>query len=162
MGNIALLLLWITVFIILGLFIFYGVKNIESVKANKDAYILGVADNNNCYPNGTINSLPEASGMCCVSNSNLQQFTIPNGNLQVLIGQQTLDPEQSCKNYCNSYNTRYEKCNDNNNETYNKCINLLKPINNCTSYSMPVAQYQGAPFYVNQGTWDSCVETKPC
>jgi hypothetical protein len=41
MGNISLILLWITLFIILGLFIFYGVKNIESVKANKDAYILG-------------------------------------------------------------------------------------------------------------------------
>jgi hypothetical protein len=162
MKNIALLLLWITVFIILGLFIFYGVKNIESVKTNKDAYILGVSDNNNCYPNGTINSLPEASGRCCVSDPSLQQFTIPNGNLQVLIGQQTLNPVTSCKNFCNNFNSRTNKCNDINNETYNKCISLLTPINNCSSYSMPVAQYEGAPFYVAQGTWNNCIETKEC
>lgn len=162
MGNISLILLWITVFIILGLFIFYGVKNIESVKNSKDAYILGVSSNNKCYPNGTIESLPEASGRCCVSNPDLQQFTIPNGDLQVLIGQQTLTPIQSCKNYCSNYNTRYNVCNDNNNITYNKCIDLLKPINGCTSHSMPVAQYQGAPFYVDEGTWDSCAETKAC
>jgi hypothetical protein len=162
MGNISLILLWITLFIILGLFIFYGVKNIESVKANKDAYILGVSSDNNCYPGGTINSLPQASGQCCVSNPSLQQFTIPNGDLQVLIGQQTLTPIQACKNYCNNFNSRYNTCNDTNNETFNKCIGLLTPINNCKSYSMPVAQYQGAPFYVNAGTWDSCAETKPC
>jgi hypothetical protein len=162
MNNIALILLWATLFIILGLFIFYGVKNIESVKANKDAYITGVSSNNNCYPNGTINSLPQASGQCCVSNSSLQRFTIPNGDLQVLIGQQTLNPIQSCKNYCNSFNVKHNVCNDNNNETYNKCINLLTPVNSCTSYSMPVAQYQGAPFYINSGTWDNCVATKPC
>lgn len=162
MGNIALILLWITLFAIVGLFIFYGVKNIESIKANKDSYILGVSDNNNCYPNGTIASLPQSSGQCCVSNPNLQRFTIPNGNLQVLVGQQTLNPIASCKNYCNSFNNRYNICNDNNNETYNKCISLLTPINNCTSYSMPVAQYQNAPFYVNEGTWDSCPEVKAC
>jgi hypothetical protein len=162
MGNISLILLWITLFIILGLFIFFGVKNIESIKDSKDAYILGVSSDNNCYPGGTINSLPQASGQCCVSNPSLQQFTIPNGDLQVLIGQQTLTPIQACKNYCNNFNSRYNTCNETNNETFNKCIGLLKPVNNCNSYSMPVAQYQGAPFYVNAGTWDSCAETKPC
>lgn len=162
MGNIALILLWVTLFVILGLYIFYGVKNIESVKANKDSYILGVSSNNKCYPDGTINSLPQASGQCCVSNPNLQRFTIPNGNLQVLIGQQTLNPVTSCKNYCNSFSTRYNVCNDTNNETYDKCINLLTPINNCTSYSMPVAQYEGAPFYVAEGTWDNCAVTQAC
>jgi len=162
MGNIALILLWITLFIILGLFIFYGVKNIESVKDSKDAYVLGVSSDNNCYPGGTITSLPLASGKCCVSNPNLQQFTIPNGDLQVLIGQQTLTPVQSCKNYCNSYNTRFNVCNDVNNETYNKCVQLLTPINNCKSYSMPIAQYEGAPFYVAEGTWDNCPVTQAC
>jgi hypothetical protein len=162
MSNIALVLLWITVFIILGLFIFYGVKNIESVKSSKDAYILGVSDNNKCYPNGTINSLPEASGRCCVSNPSLQQFTIPNGNLQVLIGQQTLNPITSCKSFCNDFNSRTNKCNETDNENYNKCVSLLIPINGCTSYSMPVAQYEQAPFYVNAGTWDNCVTTQAC
>jgi hypothetical protein len=162
MGNIALILLWITLFILLGLYIFFGVKNIESVKANKDSYILGVSSDNNCYPGGTINSLPQASGQCCKSNTSLQRFTIPNGGLEVLIGQQTLNPIQSCKNYCNSFNTRLNICSDTNNETYSKCIQLLTPINGCKSYSMPVAQYQGAPFYVAEGTWDNCPITQAC
>lgn len=163
MKNIALYLLWFMVFVLLGMLILFSTNNIKQINEDKNAYIIGL-QNNPCYPNGDINFLPDAGNVCCQGNSSLRRFTISNGNLQVLIGQQTLPPVDACKNLCVSYNNRTKTCNDTqaNNSEYYKCINLLNPVNNCASYSLPVAQTQNAPFYVEETGWDNCPQTISC
>ncbi len=151
------------VFVLLGVLIVFSVQNIKQIDDAKNAYITGV-QNNPCYPSGDINFLPSAGNLCCTNDKSKRRFTITNGNIDVLIGQNTLTPDVSCKNLCINYNSRTKKCNDtlSQNAEYFKCINLLNPVNSCASYSMPVAQTENAPFYVEETGWNNCPSTSSC
>jgi len=163
MKNIALYLLWFMVFVLLGVLIYFSLENIKQINDSKNAYITGT-QNNPCYPSGDINFLPDAGNSCCVNDKTKRRFTITNGGLDVLIGQNTLPPDVACRNLCINYNTRTKTCNDtiSQNAEYFKCTNLLNPVNSCASYSMPVAQTQNAPFYVEETGWDNCPSTTFC
>jgi len=162
MKNIALWALWILLLVLVGFFVYFGLVNIKDIKKSKEIYVIGTTTSP-CYPKNQLSLLPDTGNLCCSDNQSLRKFTISNGNIEAVIGQNPVSPNIACSSLCNSYNPLTKKCNDStSNQNYYKCINILTPVDNCTSASMPVAQTENAPFYVQTTNLSSCQTTIPC
>jgi hypothetical protein len=165
--NYAFFILWIVIFIMLGLFILFATRNIKQIAQSKETPFQFDSDPLlNCLPGKNIELLPITKSVCCIVNNaatTYQQYTM-SGGLNVVLDENPYNYLLACKGFCKNYNVLQNVCEDveSVDPEYYNCIADTKPVSGCIQTALPVARVGTTPYYVKEATWENCTSTYIC
>ena len=175
--NIPLALAWILIFLVLIILVIVSFRSIKTtVDTSKGIYTLNLSKSP-CYPNGTLNDLPDnLPGRCCVNGEGVvtsQRIYKLSNNQTMIVDLTPVYFADACLGFCSSINPTTGNCNDSLKgiNPYSTCMNTLNPTRKvsvgsiqeqCPEPSLPVARLDNTPYYAVSSYIENCANTVPC
>lgn len=154
--NIPFFILWGIIIVLIIIFIILNIFALISFKNQKNEIIL--------FPEKcalSIDTLPSVINKdCCYIGDTLTASKYLK-ELNMVVNPVPIYYLDVCKEYCTDGFDGKNCVNGTNQEEFNKCINISKPVN-CKGLSMPVAASGVTLYYPNEAGVGRCLDLRPC